>query len=302
MDNIKKLNLNRTGSNIDNVEAEELQRNDVVYDEVFDNDEIVKIDPKKLKFFKNHKYPLYEGNDLEMFIEDIKLNGIITPLHVRSIEDGFYETFIGNNRLNVALILGLEEVPCIVRDDLTDKQVKAFHDSTNLYQRGFERLKPSDKINVIQDIYSSDENPDDSKVKKAKELSLSDTTIKMFKKMASLDSGLVDLMDDEKLSIKSGYYLSFLTAEKQTIVLSFLNLGNKLDIKKAKMLKEEKNLDYGRIEEIIVGTKAKNKGYSINKSLIDKYFDGKSKKEVNEVIEKALQLYFEGEQYEHQES
>ena len=57
----------------------------------------------------------------------IKHFGFKVPIVV----DKFNEVVNGHTRLKAANKLGLEEVPCIIADDLTDKQIKAFRLADN---------------------------------------------------------------------------------------------------------------------------------------------------------------------------
>lgn len=59
-------------------------------------------------------------NDLLSLAASIKINGIISPLNVRKVDDKF-QLICGHRRLSAARLIGLKKVPCIIMaaDDLS---------------------------------------------------------------------------------------------------------------------------------------------------------------------------------------
>ena len=55
----------------------------------------------------------------------------------------------GHNRTNAAKIAGLSEVPAIVKTDLSDEDAYVYVIETNLLQRSFAELLPSEKAAVL---------------------------------------------------------------------------------------------------------------------------------------------------------
>ncbi len=87
--------------------------------------EIINIDINKLKPYKNN--PRKNDEAVEYVANSIKEFGFKVPI----IVDKDYEIIAGHTRLKAAKQLGLKEVPCIIADDLTEKQVKAFRLADN---------------------------------------------------------------------------------------------------------------------------------------------------------------------------
>ena len=56
---------------------------------------------------------------------------------------------VGHNRTNAAKIAGLTEVPAIVKTDLSDEEAYVYVIETNLLQRSFADLLPSEKAVVL---------------------------------------------------------------------------------------------------------------------------------------------------------
>ena len=66
----------------------------------------------RLKFsqvdpYPNHPFRLYSGERLEDMIASISNYGILTPMIVRTKDNGRYEMFAGHNRMNAGTLAGL---------------------------------------------------------------------------------------------------------------------------------------------------------------------------------------------------
>ena len=99
--------------------------------------------------FKNHPFKLYEGERLSDMVESIKANGIITPVIVRPIDEESYEILSGHNRIEAAKAAGLETVPVIIRNDLSDDEALLVVTETNLCQRSFSDLSHSERAAAL---------------------------------------------------------------------------------------------------------------------------------------------------------
>ena len=73
---------------------------------------------------------------------------MLNPVIVRKAARG-YEMLAGHNRTNAAKIAGLAEVPAIVKTDLSDEDAYVYVIETNLLQRSFAELLPSEKAAVL---------------------------------------------------------------------------------------------------------------------------------------------------------
>lgn len=116
------------------------------------------IPPKKIRTFLNHPFRLYDGERLDDLVESVKANGILIPTIVRKIEkdeNGYeYEMLAGHNRQNAAIIADLEVIPCIVKENITDEEAWIYVIETNVMQRSFTDMLPSEKAAVLALRYS----------------------------------------------------------------------------------------------------------------------------------------------------
>lgn len=109
---------------------------------------IVSIPIEEIHPFHDHPFRLYEGDRLEDMIQSIREYGVLNPVIVRKATRG-YEMLAGHNRTNAAKIAGLTAVPAIVKTDLSDEDAYVYVIETNLLQRSFAELLPSEKAAVL---------------------------------------------------------------------------------------------------------------------------------------------------------
>ena len=87
--------------------------------------EIIYLSPKELTPYENN--PRMNDGGVKPVIESIKAYGFKVPLVI----DKDNIVVCGHTRLKAALQMGLERVPCIIADDLSDEQIKAFRLADN---------------------------------------------------------------------------------------------------------------------------------------------------------------------------
>ena len=91
--------------------------------------------------FKNHPFKVEENDELKALEESIKVSGVLSPVIVRKKDDNRYEMLSGHRRKLASELLGLNTIPCIVRN-LSDDEATIFMVDSNLQR---EKLLPSEK-------------------------------------------------------------------------------------------------------------------------------------------------------------
>ena len=124
-----------------------------------------------------------------------------------------------------------------------------------------------------------------------------------YVRIAGLIPPLLERFDRGEITFLAAYDLSFIQSkEYQEILEEYLQGGYRLDTKKAALFHscaKEGNLTEKMIAEILSGEKsetleaAKPKTFHLKPTVISRYFTPvQSRKEIEETIEKALELYF----------
>lgn len=166
---------------------------------------------------------------MDALVESIRMNGILTPLIVRPLDNGEYEVISGHRRLYAAQKAGLETVPAIIMPMSRDEAAVAVVDS-NLHR---EHLLPSEKAFAYKlkmealshqgrrtDLTSSQS---ETKLRTdellGKDTGESRATIQRYIRLTYLIPEFLDKMDEGTIALSVGVELSFLCEEAQFGVL-----------------------------------------------------------------------------------
>ena len=67
----------------------------------------------------------------------------------RSKQKDGYEMLSGHNRQRAAMLAGIDKIPAIVKENLSDEDAIVYVIETNMIQRSFSELLPSEKAAVL---------------------------------------------------------------------------------------------------------------------------------------------------------
>ena len=91
--------------------------------------------------FPDHPYNVIMDESMQALIDSIKAVGVQTPVLVRKKEDGRYELISGHRRKLACELIGLDTIPCIVKQMDCEEAIIAMVDA-NLQR---EVILPSEK-------------------------------------------------------------------------------------------------------------------------------------------------------------
>ena len=190
---------------------------------------IVNIPTDKLQAFEEHPFKVEENADMQSLIESIRDNGILTPFIVRPVYDDKYEIVSGHRRLFACNVLGITEVPAVVKDLSREEAVIEMVDS-NLHR---ERILPSEKafaykmkMDVLRkqgkrtDLTSSQNEPklrSDEQI--AKENNESRATVQRYIRLTRLIPELLQLVDEGRIALGHGVEIATFEKKIQRVVL-----------------------------------------------------------------------------------
>ena len=247
----------------------------------------------RLKFsqvdpYPNHHFRLYSGERLDDMVASISNYGILTPMIVRTKDNGRYEMLAGHNRMNAGNLAGLDEGDFIIKENLSDEEAWMYVIETNVMQRSFADMQPSEKSAVLSLRHSKMfsqgkrndiiaelkmlENPQyikengtsaligqklTSREKVADEYGLSKNTVARLLRVDKLTVPLKKRVDNEEFGIYPAVALSYLAETEQQEVEKVLSENEfKVDMKKAEMLRsysESSKLNEKTIYQILSG-------------------------------------------------
>ena len=254
--------------------------------------------------FPNHPYKVEDNEELELMKESIKEGGVKQPVIVRRKEDGGYEMISGHRRKLASEILGLKEIPAIVRDLTKDEATILMVDSN--IQR--EKVLPSEKAFAYKmklDALSHQGKKETSRqvVEKlvsadlvGKESGDSGRQVQRYIRLTELKKELLDMVDIGRIAFSPAVEISYLNKEEQCVLLSCINMyqstPSQAQAIHLKKLSQSGNLTAEKIEEIMEEQKANQKEkYNINYERFEKYLprDVVTVKEVEDFLFKCVQ-------------
>ena len=84
---------------------------------------------EKLYPFKDHPFRVLDDDKMQETLESIREHGVICPLIVRPGKEDGYEIIAGHRRKRACELLGLETVPCFIRDPTDEESTIIMVDS-----------------------------------------------------------------------------------------------------------------------------------------------------------------------------
>ena len=293
------------------------------------NNQIKQIPVDMLVPYHNHQYSLYDGERRDDMVESIRKNGVISAIFCRPNPDGTdtYEILIGHNRWNCSKLAGLDTIPAIIKEKLTEEEAQTYVDESNLLQRGFNDLKISEQARIIARRYSEmfsqgkrndiineiralngeSDSKGNSREKVAEEYGLSRNTIARLVRISKLTDCILQWLDLGELSIRAGVELSYLTECEQDILWQINTVDNSghmlmkisesqardLRVLSADCKKESLELSGNQMLKVLAIKKKKpDKKIAINPNTYKKYFTDKSNDEIQQIVEQALEMYY----------
>ncbi|GHV09085.1 hypothetical protein FACS1894217_12610 [Clostridia bacterium] len=270
--------------------------------------------------FSNHPFKLYDGKRFDDMVESVKANGILVPIVVRPLGDQ-YEILSGHNRVEAAKVAELEAVPAVVREGLSDDEALLIVTETNLIQRSFADMKPSERAlalathygamkkksgyrsDLLEEIETLTCSPvahrSRSRDKLGTQYGLSKDTIARYLRVNELIDELKEMLDQGTIAMRAAVSLSYLKEKEQWLVLQALqDKSTQLTMRKAEELRDLSGQG-GLTEEAVVkllkaeSAIVKPTKVKVSGDVMSRYFGEKQDpKEIEDVIAKALEAWF----------
>ena len=241
------------------------------YDDIFSasstptsGEHIVRIPLAELFPPEYHPFQVRDDEAMTHLVESVRQYGVLIPGIVRSRMDGGYELIAGNRRKRACELIGIPELPAIIREMGDDEAVIALVD-TNLEQR--EALLPSEKawayrmkLDALNHRGSKSETPGQLSVGiLCEQTNESKNAIYRLIRLTELVPALADKVDARKLAFNPAVELSHLTRTEQGMVVDCMaKYQVKPSLSQAQRMKktsQEGGLTLHEIESIMIEPK-----------------------------------------------
>lgn len=292
-------------------------------DNLFQDTSIVDLHIEQLISYSNHPFTLYQDERLDNMVQSIKDLGIINPIIVRELERGRYEILAGHNRVNAGKLAGLERIPAIIKDDITDAEARWIVAESNLMQRSFSDMSYSERaaalyehhemlscqgkrmdllkeINKLCEIETSGQlgKKLDSREKVGKEFCLAPRTVSRYLRIYKLHDTLKQLLDKQKIDFTVAENISYLKIQEQQLIAELIQtlnikISNK-QVAEIRALSKENEITMEVLNQVLCSKEKKTtaKTIKLESGILEKYFNNESKEEIISIIERALQAYY----------
>ncbi|MDR0853319.1 MAG: ParB N-terminal domain-containing protein [Clostridiales Family XIII bacterium] len=238
----------------------------------------------------NH-FKLHTEERKDDFTESIRQHGIMQPIILRGYTgEKRYHILAGHNRKYSGMDAGLTEAPAVIKWDISDEEAYAYVMETNILQRSFKDLLPSEKAEILhyhadnmfsqgkrndiknellnlENCSNSNEvstlSHDGTKLRTEDKIGLDyglrSSSVARYLRVYILIDELKKMLDEKTITLTAAVQLSYLSEKDQKEVAKQIDLSDfKLDQKKADLLRscsDEKKLDEEKIYLILSGEK-----------------------------------------------
>lgn len=279
-----------------------------------------------VKPFHDHPFRMYEGERLEDMVQSIREHGVLNPVIVRKQEDG-YEMLSGHNRQRAAMLAGIDKIPAIVKENLSDEDAIVYVIETNMIQRSFSELLPSEKAAVLAVRYEKissqgkrndilqeiaalngqegtcghDVHKSRSRDELGNEYGMTGRNIARYMRVDKLIPEFKEELDNGALSLVAAVDLSYLSEKEQKAVAAAVSEDKvKLNPKNAAAIRAESgNITQKSIRKIADSAARQKKkdavSIKLSMTVYQKYFANRKAAEAADIVEKALETWFRKE-------
>ena len=171
--------------------------------------------------FPGHPFSVKDDADMELLVDSIKQNGVITPIEVREKDGGRYELISGHRRRRASQLAGLSDIPAII-EDLTDEEATVRMVDANLQR---EKILPSEKAFAYKmkiEALKKKGGHDGHKLRELIGDGESGRTVQRYLALTRLTPEMLELVDKGKMPVTVGAILSSMPSESQTVLLPFI--------------------------------------------------------------------------------
>lgn len=288
-------------------------------DDLFSTDEsraeaqlekVVTLNPADITDFPNHPFKVKQDEAMAEMVDSVRQYGVLVPALVRPKADGDYEMVAGHRRKCAAMLAGITEMPCIIRN-LTDDEATIIMVDSNLQR---ETILPSEKAFAYKmkleamkrqgqrsDLTLAPLEPKLKGSRSNEELAASSpdsrSQIQRYIRLTELIPPVLDMVDGSKIAFRPAVELSYLSKEQQQSLYDTMECEDCTPSLAQAIKMKEFSRDGKLTEEVILSIMQEEKPnqreqFKMPKERISKYFaPGTPAQKIEDTIIKALKLY-----------
>lgn len=277
--------------------------------------EIVPMDIKELKPYAEQPFKVLLDNNMDELCASIEQYGVLSPIIVRPHSEGVYEVLSGHRRMKACELLGIEEVPVVVKE-LDDDTAAILLVDSNLQR---ENILPSEKafayklkMEALKHQGKSLETTSRQFVGKSetadyvgKESGDSGRQVQRYIRLTNLIDPLLEMIDKNEMAMSAGVELSYLASRDQAKVYKIVERESTAPsiAQAAKLRKTAENgeLDDAMLEYILTSTKQESIKLVIYEDKLRRYFPKSyTKEQIEDTVMKLIQKWHKNREKENE--
>ncbi|WP_034444595.1 ParB/RepB/Spo0J family partition protein [Butyrivibrio sp. AE2032] len=220
----------------------------------------VELEINHIRPFKSHPFKVIDDSRMEDLVKSISLNGVLTPVIVREIEEpGQYEMISGHRRMHAAKLAGLRTIPAVIKK-FTDEEATIAMVDANVQreeilpsERAFSLKMKMEALNSRQgkrtdltcgnDCHKLEEAGTKSRAIVGKDAGMSERSVQNYIKLTELVPEVMDLVDQKKIGVTMGVDVAGFDKELQGWIYEYFRDNNFLKPVQIQALKDTPNLE-----------------------------------------------------------
>jgi ParB family chromosome partitioning protein len=273
-------------------------------------DQIKEVPLAELHPFKDHPFHVVDDEKMQEMAESVTQYGVLVPGIVRPRPEGGYEIIAGHRRSRASELAGKETMPVIVRD-MDDDEATIIMVDSNLQR---EKILPSEKAfayrmkleamkrkagrprkdNCVPVAHNLSGRK--SRNVLAEQVGESQDQIRRYIRLTHLLPPLLQMVDENKLTLRPAVELSYLTQDEQGLLLEMISSREIVptleQAQELKLYSQDNQLTIAKIKVVLAQGKSGPMQVTLKKKCLSQYFPKDyTQKQIEEVILSLLKTW-----------
>lgn len=273
-------------------------------------DQIKEVPLAELHPFKDHPFHVVDDEKMQEMAESVTQYGVLVPGIVRPRPEGGYEIVAGHRRRRASELAGKETMPVIVRD-MDDDEATIIMVDSNLQR---EKILPSEKAfayrmkleamkrkagrprkgNCVPVAHNLSGRK--SRNVLAEQVGESQDQIRRYIRLTHLLPPLLQMVDENKLTLRPAVELSYLTQDEQGLLLEMISSREIVptleQAQELKLYSQDNQLTIAKIKVVLAQGKSGPMQVTLKRKCLSQYFPKDyTQKQIEEVILSLLKTW-----------
>ena len=279
-------------------------------------EEIKPIKISELKPYAEQPFKVLLDDSMNELCASIEQYGVLSPVIVRPHSEGGYEILSGHRRVKACELLGIEEVPVVVKD-LDDDTAAILLVDSNLQR---ENILPSEKafayklkLEAMKRKAGRPSKENSSQIGThlrsdeilGEQVGESRNQVQRYIRLTNLIDPLLEMIDKNEMPMSAGVELSYLGSRDQAKVYKIVERESTAPsiAQAAKLRKTAENgeLDDAMLEYILTSTKQESIKLVIYEDKLRRYFPKSyTKEQIEDTVMKLIQKWHKNREKENE--